>query len=203
MKILFNILSDNIQKKLIKDIKKIILEAPLIQPIMPRWNKPFKTLITNAGSWGWVSDNLGYKYINFHPMTKKKWPKIPSLFYKIWHQFSGYEKLPDCSLINVYPDHNSKLGLHQDKDEQCFKAPVLSISLGCTAIFNYGKDKKKLQKTTLPSGSIVLLKDHSRLYYHSISKIITKKIPFEKKKMLLSPLYINGRISVTLRRFSK
>ena len=115
-------------------------------------------------------------------MTKKKWPKIPSLFYKIWHQFSGYEKLPDCSLINVYPDHNSKLGLHQDKDEQCFKAPVLSISLGCTAIFNYGKDKKKLQKTTLPSGSIVLLKDHSRLYYHSISKIITKKIPFEKKK---------------------
>ena len=87
--------------------------------------------------------------------------------------------------------------------KQCFKAPVLSISLGNTAVFKYGKDKKKLQKTTLPSGSIVLLKDHSRLYYHSISKIITKKKFPLKKKMLLSPLYINGRISITLRRFSK
>ena len=34
--------------------------------------------------------------------------------------FLDYEKLPDCSLINVYPDQNSKLGLHQDKDEAMF-----------------------------------------------------------------------------------
>ena len=38
---------------------------------MPKWNKPYKTLITNAGEWGWISDKLGYKYINFIQKQKK------------------------------------------------------------------------------------------------------------------------------------
>ena len=52
---------------------------------------------------------------------------------KYGNNFQDYEKLPDCSLINVYPDQNASLGLHQDKDEACFKAPVVSISIGNTA----------------------------------------------------------------------
>ena len=131
-------------------------------------------------------------------MTKKKWPKYLS-FYKIWHQFSEYEKLPDCSLINVYPDHNSKLGLHQDKDENVLKLPYFQFLLGCTAIFNYGKDKKKLQKTTiwLYSGFKRSLQTLLSLY----QKLFLKKILWRKNKSPLSKY--KWRISVTLRRFSK
>ena len=202
MKILLKVLTDSIQKKLIKEVKRIINLSPLIQPIMPKWNKPYKTLITNAGEWGWISDKLSYRYVGFHPKTKEKWPKIPNLFYQIWKEFSDYEKLPDCSLINVFPDQNSKLGLHKDKDEKCFKAPVLSISLGNTAVFKYGKTKQTLKQTMLPSGSIVVLKDYSRLYYHSISKILVEKDLLKKKNPVSLPQFPNGRISITLRKFS-
>ena len=91
MKILLKVLTDSIQKKLIKEVKRIINLSPLIQPIMPKWNKPYKTLITNAGEWGWISDKLSYRYVGFHPKTKEKWPKIPNLFYQIWKEFSDYE----------------------------------------------------------------------------------------------------------------
>lgn len=203
MKIILKALTHNIQEKLIEETKKIISYSPLIQPIMPRWNKPYKTLITNAGKWGWISDKFGYKYVKFHPSTKKKWPNIPNLFYEIWDQFSDYEKLPDCSLINIFPDRNSSLGLHQDKDEKCFKAPVISISLGHTAVFKYGKNKKNLQKIKLPSGSIVILKDCSRLHFHSISKILTDENFSHKTSSIFLPGFLNGRVSITLRRFSK
>ena len=203
MKILYNAITEDTQKKLINEIKSLISDAPLIRPVMPRWNKPFKTLITNAGVWGWVSDKFGYKYVKFHPKTNKKWPKIPLLFYDIWKQFSGYKKLPDCSLINVYPNQNASLGLHQDKDEECFKAPVVSISIGNTAVFKYGKDKKNLKTAVLPSGSIVVLKDYSRLYYHSISKLLTNKISEVRENSLYLKNFTEGRVSITLRRFSK
>ena len=202
MKILLKVLTINTQIKLMEEVEKLISVSPLIQPTMPKWNKPFKTLITNAGEWGWISDKISYRYVKSHPITKKKWPKIPNIFYQIWNQFADYDKLPNCSLINVFPDQKSKLGLHKDKDEKCFKAPVLSISLGNTAIFKYGKTKKKLQQTSLPSGSIVLLKDYSRLYYHSISKIFVEKDLVAKNNSVNLPKYTNGRVSITLRKFS-
>ena len=60
MKILYNAIAEDTQKKLINEIKSLISGAPLIRPVMPRWNKPFKTLISIAGVWGWVSDNFGF-----------------------------------------------------------------------------------------------------------------------------------------------
>ena len=73
MKILLNALTKNTQEKLIEEVKKLISNSPLITPIMPKWGKPYKTLITNAGKWGWISDKNGYKYVKYHPITKKKW----------------------------------------------------------------------------------------------------------------------------------
>ena len=48
MKILYNAIAEDTQKKLINEIKSLISDAPLIRPVMPKWNKPFKTLITNV-----------------------------------------------------------------------------------------------------------------------------------------------------------
>tara|TARA_B100000963_G_scaffold321987_1_gene305713 strand:- start:3892 stop:4503 length:612 start_codon:yes stop_codon:yes gene_type:complete len=202
MKILVNVLSYYLQKKIVDEISEIIYKAPLFNPLTPIWNKPLKISITNAGKWGWLSDKNGYKYVKYHPVTKKKWPPIPNTLLKIWDKFGSEFAPPNCSLINVYKNEKANLGIHQDKDENNFSFPVVSISLGNKAIFNYGSSKRNLKKICLSSGSVVVLKNESRLYYHSISKVYrdNKNIFYHSKNVSLPK---EGRISVTLRRFEE
>ena len=202
MKILVDVLSYYMQKKIVGEISEIISKAPLFNPLTPIWNKPLKISITNAGKWGWLSDKQGYKYVKHHPITKKKWPPIPKTFLKIWNKYGSTLKPPNCSLINVYKNEKASLGIHQDKDENNFSFPVVFISVGNTAIFNYGRSRNNLKKIHLSSGSVVVLKNESRLYYHSISKIYknNKNIFYNSKNDSLPK---EGRISVTLRRFEE
>ena len=200
MKILIGVLDHSIQKKIIDEVSKIIYRAPLFNPLTPIWNKPLKIKITNAGTWGWLSNKQGYKYVKYHPLTKKKWPPIPNIFFEIWNKYSSSLILPNCSLINVYENEKSTLGTHQDKDENDFSYPVVSISIGNRAIFNCGSSRRNLKKICLPSGSIVILKGESRLYYHSISKVFKndKNIFYNSENIDLPK---KGRISITLRVF--
>ena len=197
MKFFFNQL--NIEKQLIisNEIIKIFKESPLFLPKTPRFNRPFKILITNAGKWGWKSDINGYGYVTKHPITKKKWPVIPKFFLEIWKCYCRDYSLPNSCLINLYKYPSSSLGLHQDKDENNFNNPVLSISLGSIGVFKYGKDKNNLRKVYLESGSIVVMDGDSRLDYHGIEKIIKikKNILNEMKEKF--PL--DCRINITLR----
>ena len=66
------------------EVSKIIEKSPLFTPKIPRWGKPFRTKITNAGDWGWKSDKGGYGYVKKNPENGKKWPEIPEIFIKIW-----------------------------------------------------------------------------------------------------------------------
>ena len=50
--------------------------------------------------------------------------------------------LPEACLINWY-GKDTKMGLHQDKDEGAFDAPVVSISLGDPARFRMGGTGRK------------------------------------------------------------
>ena len=143
MQFYINELNKNEQIKLLSKIIIIIEQAPLYRPTIPRWNKPFNQLITNAGKWGWSSDIKGYKYINSHPKTGRLWPEIPLLLKQIWRTYTGLKIEPNSCLINLYENLNSTLGLHQDKDENDFFFSVLSISFGNTGIFNYGRTKEK------------------------------------------------------------
>ncbi len=202
MKILISELSNYTQKKIVHEISDIIYKAPLFTPLTPIWNNQLKVSITNAGAWGWLSDKQGYKYVKFHPFTKKKWPPIPITLLKTWNKYSSSLIPPNCSLINVYKNEKATLGLHQDKDENNFSYPVVLISIGNKAIFNYGSSRKNLKKVCLPSGSVVVLKNESRLYYHSISKVYKsdKNIFFNSKNVDLPK---EGRVSITLRRFEE
>ena len=49
---------------------------------------------------------------------------------------------PEACLVNYYAGA-AKMGLHQDKDEEDFAAPVLSVSLGDTGIFRVGGRSRK------------------------------------------------------------
>ena len=53
--------------------------------------------------------------------------------------FDGFA--PDACLINRY-EPGAQLSLHQDKDEQDFAAPIVSVSLGLPAIFLFGGLKR-------------------------------------------------------------
>ena len=198
MKFFLNKLDLNEQSLILYDVSKLISEFPLFRPTTPKFNKPFKVLITNAGKWGWKSDIYGYGYTPIHPITNKLWPKIPESILEIWKDYCKDYPLPNSCLINLYNYPDSTLGVHQDKDERNFNNPVLSISLGSSAIFVYGKKKTKMKKICLSSGSIVLMDGNSRLDYHGIRKIIKdEKNILNQKKNFGFPR--NSRINITLR----
>ena len=65
------------------------------------------------------------------------WPAIPESILAIWNRVSNYPHPPEACLVNFY-GADAKMGLHQDRDEEDFEAPVVSISLGDTALFRVG-----------------------------------------------------------------
>ena len=105
---------------------------------MPRSGKPMSVRMTNCGPLGWVTDKeRGYRYQATHPETGKPWPPIPPMLLDLWDEVADYPAPPEACLVNYYAG-DAKMGLHQDKDEEDFAAPVLSVSLGDTGIFRVG-----------------------------------------------------------------
>lgn len=181
------------QEALLEDIRAVVAAAPLYVPTMPRTGKPMSVRMTNCGSLGWVTDREGgYRYQDKHPVTGTPWPAIPSRLLQAWDQLSGYSKPPQACLVNFY-DATAKMGLHQDRDEQNFEAPVVSISLGDQCLFRIG-DKERNAPTRsirLSSGDVVVLGGESRLSFHGVDRI------FPGTSTLLKN---GGRINLTLRR---
>ena len=71
--------------------------------------------------------------IAIDPETGKPWPAMPRCFASWPRQaaadggFAGFA--PDACLINRY-EPGARLSLHQDRNEQDFTAPIVSVSLG-------------------------------------------------------------------------
>ena len=181
------------QHSLVMEIRACLIAAPLFTPALPRSGKPFSVRMSNAGPLGWVSDQQGgYRYQAHHPVTGSPWPAIPDLILKIWDDLSGYPAPPEACLINWYgPD--ARMGLHQDKDEAARDAPVLSISLGDTALFRIGAAAKgsPTRSLRLSSGDVALLSGDARESRHGIDRLMPGT-----STLLDAP----GRINLTLRR---
>lgn len=184
------------QVELVDEIREIVGLAPLYVPVMPRTGKPMSVRMTNCGKLGWVTDKEnGYRYQATHPKTQEHWPQIPPSIMKIWEEISNHPYEPHACLINFY-DEAAKMGLHQDKDEKDFDAPVVSISLGDTCLFRLGETTRSGKTTSfkLKSGDAVILTGKSRLAYHGVDRIYPNTSTLLKK---------SGRINLTLRRVTK
>ena len=89
---------------------------------------------------------------------------------------AGYANFtPTACLINQYLP-GAKLSLHQDKDENDLRAPIVSLSLGLPAVFLFGtpnrKDRKdRIQRYRLVHGDVVVWGGPSRLAYHGVSAL--------------------------------
>ncbi|MEM7168650.1 MAG: alpha-ketoglutarate-dependent dioxygenase AlkB [Pseudomonadota bacterium] len=176
-----------------KDIDDLADQSPYFQPIMPRTGRPFSVTMTNAGPLGWVSDKDGYRYSHRHPVTGQPWPTIPSALLKLWSEVTSCDVLPECCLINRYGRKEARMGLHQDRDEKTFDAPVLSVSLGDSAVFRVGNTTRHgpTQSVRLNSGDVILLFGPGRLLFHGIDRIL-----FGSSTLIPG----GGRLNITLRR---
>jgi DNA oxidative demethylase len=184
------------QETLLADLRTVIAAAPLFTPTMPRSGKKMSVRMTNCGPLGWVTDKeRGYRYQPNHPETGKSWPPIPRALLDLWPEVSGYAAPPEACLVNYYAGA-AKMGLHQDKDEEDFSAPVLSVSLGDTAIFRVGGKSRRDPTETfeLMSGDVVVLGGEDRLAYHGIDRIVPNTSDL---------LPEGGRFNLTLRRVTK
>jgi len=184
------------QAALLGAIRQIIAEAPLYTPTMPRSGNPMSVKMTNAGPLGWVTDKeRGYRYQATHPETGKPWPAIPKMLLDLWRELADYPYPPEACLINYYAGA-AKMGLHQDRDEEDFTAPVLSVSLGDTGIFRVGGKTRKspTQKFELKSGDVFVLGGEERLSYHGIDRILPGTSDLLEE---------GGRFNLTLRRVTK
>jgi alkylated DNA repair protein (DNA oxidative demethylase) len=180
------------QENLLAAIRGVFGAAPLFTPRMPKSGRPLTVRMSNCGPLGWVSDEHGYRYEPKHPQTGRPWPAIPDALIAMWNDIARYPHPPQACLINYYGP-GTKMGLHQDRDEEDFAAPVVSLSLGDSCLFRVGGDKRgdSTRSFHLNSGDALVLGGGARLAFHGVDRI------YSGTSTLLAE---GGRINLTLRR---
>jgi DNA oxidative demethylase len=183
------------QTDLVSAVRAIFEAAPLYTPRMPKSGRPFTVRMSNCGPLGWVSDEGGYRYQPTHPQTGQKWPPIPAVLLALWRDLAGYSGQPQACLINYYGP-SAKMGLHQDRDEADFDAPVVSVSLGDSCLFRVGSEQRKgpTGAFRLNSGDVVVLGGRARLCFHGVDRV------YPGTSRLLPE---GGRLNLTLRRVTR
>lgn len=148
--------------------------------------------MTGFGDVGWTADAGGYRYAPAHPATGRPWPPIPRSLLDLWAELADPGVPPDSCLVNLYRG-GARMGLHQDRDEADFAFPVLSVSLGDTAVFRLGGLNRKdpTRSFRLTSGDVMLLSGEARLAFHGIDRVL------EGSSTLIPG---GGRLNLTLRR---
>lgn len=180
------------QVALLGEVRAVLAQAPLFQPTMPRTGAPLSVRMSNCGPLGWTADRDGYRYVARHPETGRSWPPMPSLAMRAWEALSAFPQPPDACLVNYYAA-GARMGLHQDRDEEGFDAPVLSLSLGDTCVFRFGGTERRgpTRSIKLRSGDALVLGGPARLAFHGVDRLLVGS------SNLLAE---GGRLNLTLRR---
>jgi alkylated DNA repair protein (DNA oxidative demethylase) len=161
--------------ELVAAVRTVERAAPFRRMMTPG-GRQMSVAMTNCGRAGWVTDRRGYRYDPIDPGSGRPWPPMPAEFARLAAQaaeaggFSGFA--PDVCLINRY-EPGAKLSLHQDRDEQDFSQPIVSVSLGLPAVFLFGGARRndRPRRLRLESGDVVVWGGPSRLAYHGIEPL--------------------------------
>jgi alkylated DNA repair protein (DNA oxidative demethylase) len=161
--------------QLLAAVDRIAAEAPF-RHLTTRGGYQMSVAMTNTGRFGWVSDRSGYRYDAIDPDSGKPWPPMPAEFLDLAQRaaaaggFDNYN--PDVCLINRYVP-GSKLGMHQDRDEQDSWSPIVSVSLGLPATFIWGSLKRagRPARIRVESGDVVVWGGPSRMVYHGVAPL--------------------------------
>ena len=160
------------QEALARAVFDAAQDAPFFRPITPS-GKPMSVRMTGLGPLSWITDAKGYRYEPLHPQTGRPWPPMPQILLDLWRRHCPGAPEPDACLANLYRE-GAKMGLHQDKDERDFSVPVLSVSLGDTAVFRIGERTRGGPTTSLRlnSGDVCVLAGPARLAFHGIDRVL-------------------------------
>jgi len=132
--------------------------------------------MTNCGAAGWVTDRGGYRYARIDPDSGLPWPALPACFLELAVAAAieaGYpDFVPDACLINRY-EPGARLSLHQDRNERDLSQPIVSVSLGLPAMFQFGGLTRTdpVRKYALRHGDIAVWGGPSRLCFHGVSEL--------------------------------
>ena len=179
------------QGALLHEVLAAAEHAPFVRPDTP-WGRPMRVEITSLGPLGWTSSREGYRYAPAHPVTGRPWPPMPQVLLDLWAAHADPGAPPDSCLVNLYRG-DARMGLHQDRDEADLGAPVLSVSLGDTAVFRLGGMARRdpTRSLRLASGDVCLLSGAARMAFHGVDRILpgsSRLVPG------------GGRVNLTLRR---
>ena len=179
---------------LLDAIASVASSSPFRQMVVPSGHT-MSVAMTNSGDLGWTTDRTGYRYTTTDPATSKPWPPMPEPLLQLAQRaataagFPGFT--PNACLINRYAP-GSRLSLHQDKNEQDYSHPIVSVSLGLPATFLLGS----LRRTDTPRririehGDTLVWGGPARLVYHGVAPIAAGA----------HPLTGSFRINLTFRR---
>jgi alkylated DNA repair protein (DNA oxidative demethylase) len=160
---------------LLADVNCILKNSPLRKMTTPG-GFIMSVAMTNCGALGWVSDRKGYRYTALDPSTGLPWQPMPASFLALASTAAaqaGYaDFVPDACLINQY-QLSARMSLHQDKDEQDFSQPIVSVSLGVSAMFLFGGAKRtdKASRILLQHGDVIVWGGKTRLNYHGVTPL--------------------------------
>jgi alkylated DNA repair protein (DNA oxidative demethylase) len=163
------------QSELLPALHDVVAQAPFRHMMTPGGHQ-MSVAMTNCGLVGWITDRTGYRYAPTDPETARPWPAMPPSFRELARQaaaeagFGGFS--PDACLINRYQP-GARMSLHQDRDEQDFGAPIVSVSLGLPAIFLFGglKRSDKPRRFRLEHGDVVVWGGPARLAFHGVAPL--------------------------------
>jgi alkylated DNA repair protein (DNA oxidative demethylase) len=164
-----------IEHELRDSLAEIVAQAPFRHMFTPGGYQ-MSVAMTNCGGLGWVTDRRGYRYDAVDPLSQKPWPAMPPVFLELAERAAAaagfVDFRPDACLINRY-EVGARMSLHQDRDEQDFGAPIVSVSLGLPAIFLFGGPKRsdKPQRYRLQHGDVVVWGGPSRLFFHGVAPL--------------------------------
>lgn len=179
---------------LLAAIEDVAARAPFRHMVTPGGFE-MSVAMTNCGAAGWITDRSGYRYQAHDPQSGLPWPALSPAFLSLANEAAtaaGFANfVPDACLINRY-EPGTKLSLHQDKDEADYGHPIVSVSLGLPATFQFGGPKRAdpVRKVALEHGDVVVWGGPSRLFHHGVLTLKSGEHPLTGRR----------RFNLTLRR---
>ncbi len=161
-----------LDRELLEAVEQIVTAAPF-RHLQTPGGQTMSVAMSNCGACGWVSDRRGYRYEACDPLSGQPWPAMPETLAALaiaaaaTAGFDGFA--PDACLINRYLP-GAKMSLHQDRDERDFAEPIVSVSLGLPAVFQFGGLLRNdvVQRVPLMHGDVVVWGGAARLRFHGV-----------------------------------
>lgn len=179
----------------LRDALTGVVEAAPFRRMVTPGGFTMSVAMTNCGRAGWVTDRSGYRYDPRDPLTGNPWPDMPPGFLALAVEAAaaaGYPDFrPDACLINRY-EPKTRLSLHQDRNERDMSQPIVSVSLGLPATFQFGGETRDAPVTrhALCHGDVVVWGGPARLRFHGVLPLADGE----------HPMFGDIRINLTFRR---